>query len=85
MSGTGSAKRIQVDFVPPSMFKVTDSPFILDGPYTEKDDIPRGPMLAVLSERFWKTNFNSDPKVRGFSKEQSRISSQAVREHRPRK
>ena len=67
LSGIGSAERLKVDFVSPSMFKVTGKPFILGRPFTEKEDIPHGPQVAVLSERFWRTRFNSDPHVIGRS------------------
>ena len=67
LSGIGSAERLDVDFVSPSMFKVTGKSLILGRPFTEKEDIPHGPLLAVLSERFWRTRFNSDPKVIGRS------------------
>ena len=60
-----SAERLHVDFVSPSMFKVTGKPFILGRPFTEKEDIPHGPLLGVLSERFWRTHFDSDPRVIG--------------------
>jgi putative ABC transport system permease protein len=33
--------------------------------FSEKEDIPNGPLLAVLSEHFWRTRFQSDPKIIG--------------------
>jgi|ERR1700730_16708451 len=43
LSGTGSAKRLQADFLSPNIFKVTGGPFILGRPFTEEEDIPPGP------------------------------------------
>jgi putative ABC transport system permease protein len=65
LTGKGDAERLHVDFVSAGMFGVTGVPFILGRPFTEVEDIPDGPLLVVLSERFWRSRFNSDPKIIG--------------------
>jgi putative ABC transport system permease protein len=63
--GNGQPEHLQVDFVSPGLFGVTGLPAVIGRVFTEQEDIPNGPLLAVLSERFWKTRFHSDPKVIG--------------------
>jgi putative ABC transport system permease protein len=65
LSGTEHAERLNVDYVSSSMFEVTGKPFVLGRPFTAKEDLPNGPLLAVLSDRFWKNRFNSDPNIIG--------------------
>jgi putative ABC transport system permease protein len=65
LSINGEAERLAVDFVSPSLFKVTGKPIILGRSFTESEDIPRGPSVAVLSEKFWKSRFQADPEVIG--------------------
>src|SRR5258708_5197628 len=40
-------------------------PTVLGRVFSEGEDIPNGPLLAVLSEHFWRTRFQSDPKIIG--------------------
>jgi len=65
LSINGEAERLAVDFVSPSMFKVTGKPIILGRVFAESEDIPRGPAVAVLSEKFWRNRFQSDPAIIG--------------------
>lgn len=65
MTGVGNPERLNVSFISASMFEVTGQPFILGRPFTEKEDVPGGPLLVVLSERFWRTRFNADPNIIG--------------------
>ena len=65
LTGTGTPERLNVDFISASMFGVTGHPTILGRSFTEKEDIPGGPLLVVLSERFWRTRFNADPEIIG--------------------
>jgi putative ABC transport system permease protein len=65
LTGWGTAERLNVDFISASMFEVTGHPFIVGRPFTDKEDVPGGPLLVVLSERFWRTRFNADPSIVG--------------------
>jgi putative ABC transport system permease protein len=40
-------------------------PVILGRVFTEKEDIPNGPSVAVLSGRCWRSRFQSDPNIIG--------------------
>src|SRR5262249_3800514 len=65
LSINGEAERLAVDFVSPSVFKVTGRPMILGRVFAEREDIPRGPAVAILSEKFWRNRFQSDPEIIG--------------------
>ena len=65
LSGNGQPEHLEADFVSPSMFKVSGLPAVVGRVFTEQEDIPNGPFLAVLSEHFWRTRFQSDPKIIG--------------------
>jgi putative ABC transport system permease protein len=65
LSGDGQPEHLEVDFVSPSMFKVSGLPTVLGRVFTGQEDIPNGPFLAVLSEHFWRARFQSDPKIIG--------------------
>jgi putative ABC transport system permease protein len=57
------AKLVEADFASPSLFNVTGLPVILGRRFTDKEDIRNGPQVAVLSERCWRSRFQSDPNV----------------------
>jgi len=61
----GEAQLLQASFVSPSLFKLTGLPVILGRVFTEEEDIPNGPLVAVLSERCWRSRFQSDPNIIG--------------------
>ena len=63
--GQGPAERIEAAFVSASIFTVTARPFMLGRPFTESEDRVGGPLIAVVSDRFWKNNFSGDPGVIG--------------------
>ena len=65
LTGSGRPERLYVSYVSASIFKVTDLPFVLGRPFTEKEDVPNGPLLVVLSERFWRSRFNANPDIIG--------------------
>ena len=65
LSISGEAERLAVDFVSPSVFKVTGKPAILGRFFSESEDIPRGPSVAILSEKCWRNRFQSDPEIIG--------------------
>jgi putative ABC transport system permease protein len=64
-AGEGPAERIEAAFVSASIFTVTGRPFILGRPFTEPEDKVGGPLIAVISDRFWKNRFSGDPGVIG--------------------
>jgi len=53
----GEAQLLEASFVSPSLFKLTGLPVILGRVFTEEEDIPNGPLVAVLSERCWRSRF----------------------------
>jgi putative ABC transport system permease protein len=65
LSGKGQPEHLEVDFVSPSMFRLSGLPALVGRVFTEQEDIPNGPFLVVLSEHFWRTRFQSDPKIIG--------------------
>ena len=65
LTGKGDAQRLNTDFVSASMFKVSALPPILGRVFTSAEEVKGGPLVAVLNEQFWRTRFNSDPKVVG--------------------
>src|SRR5260221_380093 len=46
--------------------------------FTDNEDVPGGPLLVVLSERFWLTRFNADPSIIGKNLTLSDYSFQVV-------
>jgi putative ABC transport system permease protein len=65
LTGSGEPQRLFVNFVSPSVFAFTGRPAILGRTFNSQEDIPHGPLLAVISESFWRNHFNSDPNVIG--------------------
>src|ERR1700678_247526 len=65
LTGSGEPQRLFVNFVSPSVFTFTGRPAILGRTFTNQEDIPHGPSLAVISESFWRNHFNSNPNVIG--------------------
>jgi putative ABC transport system permease protein len=67
LTGSGETQRLSVGFVSPSLFALTGRTAVLGRAFSTREDIPHGPLLAVISERFWINHFNSDPNVIGKS------------------
>jgi putative ABC transport system permease protein len=67
LTGDGKAQRLKVVFASPSLFELTGRPFTMGRHFTENEDRPGGPLVAVLGERFWRSHFNSDPRIIGKS------------------
>ena len=65
LSSDKEPAHLQIGFVSPTIFKVTGLPAVLGRVFTDQEDIPNGPLLAVLSDRCWKTRFHSDPEIIG--------------------
>lgn len=65
LSGSGETQRLCVGFASPSLFTLTGRSAILGRTFDSKEDVPHGPLFAVISERFWQNHFNADPAVIG--------------------
>jgi putative ABC transport system permease protein len=65
LTGSGEPQHVSVQFVSASLFKVSAQQVTIGRVFTDAEDIPHGPLLAVLSEHFWKTRFNADPQIIG--------------------
>jgi putative ABC transport system permease protein len=65
LSDAGGPQRLIAGFVSATMFTVTDRPFVIGRPFTDEEDRVGGPLLVVLTERFWQGHFQSDPNVLG--------------------
>lgn len=58
-------KRVRIASVTASLFHVLDVPPIAGRLFSEKEDRPGCPQVAVLGQNFWSSHFGSDPKVMG--------------------
>jgi putative ABC transport system permease protein len=65
LTGSGEPQHVRVDFVSPSLFMVSGLRVTIGRVFTDAEDVPNGPLLAVLSEHLWKTRFNADPQILG--------------------
>jgi putative ABC transport system permease protein len=65
LTGGEETQRLSAEFVAPSLFTLTARTPVLGRTFNQQEDIPHGPLLAVISERFWKSHFNADPSVIG--------------------
>ena len=59
------AQLLEAGFVSPSLFRLTGLPVFLGRVFNEEEDIPNGPLVAVLSERCWRSRFQADPNIVG--------------------
>jgi putative ABC transport system permease protein len=65
LSDPAGPQKLNAGFVSASLFTVTGLPFVIGRPFTDEEDRFGGPLLVVLTERFWRSHFQSDPKVLG--------------------
>jgi predicted permease len=65
LSDSAGPQRLNAGFVSASLFTVTGRSFVIGRPFTDEEDRFGGPLLAVLTERFWRSHFQSDPNVLG--------------------
>jgi MacB-like periplasmic core domain len=61
----GNAERIKCSFVTAGAFQAFGVPIIIGRPFTAEEEQPGGPLLAVISEPFWRTHFSADPNIIG--------------------
>src|SRR5260221_11341495 len=73
------AQLLEANFASPSLFSVTGLPTILGRVFTEQEDIKNGPLVAVLSERCWRSRFQSDPNIIGKNIILNDLSFQVIR------
>lgn len=52
--------RVSADF-----FRLFGAPVVRGRTFTQDEDLPQGPRVAVLGYRLWTTRFNSDPNIVG--------------------
>ena len=65
LQSKNGAELFEADFATPSLFNVTGLPVILGRLFADKEDITNGPQVAVLSERCWRSRFQSDQNILG--------------------
>jgi putative ABC transport system permease protein len=65
LGGTNEAQQVRVFFVSPGLAKVGGLPIKLGRWLNEGEDVPHGPLVAVLSEPFWRSRFQADPNIVG--------------------
>jgi putative ABC transport system permease protein len=65
LSGQGDPVRLTGGYASTSFFEVFRTPLLLGRPFTNEEDKPNGPLVAVLNERLWRDRFNADPKIIG--------------------
>jgi putative ABC transport system permease protein len=65
LPGDGGGQRIQVHFVSAALSKVTGLPITSGRWFAPEEDVQHGPLVAVLSDRFWKSQYESDPHIIG--------------------
>jgi putative ABC transport system permease protein len=58
-------QRLTAIYGSPSLFKVTNLPFVLGRPFNDEEDKTGGPLVAVLSESLWRDRFNADANIVG--------------------
>jgi putative ABC transport system permease protein len=65
LEGSGVAEPVWVHFVSADLPKVTGLPIVLGRWFTPDEDVQHGPLVAVLSDRFWRRQYQSDPHIVG--------------------
>ncbi len=65
LSDSAGPQRFNVGFVSASLFTVTGRPFIVGRPFSDEEDSFGGPLVVILTERFWRSHFESDPNAIG--------------------
>ncbi len=65
MTGRGEPERLMVAQVTASLFRVFGVPPQLGRGFTEQEDQPGGPKVAILNHGFWERRFGRDPDILG--------------------
>jgi putative ABC transport system permease protein len=58
-------QRLTAIYASPSLFKVTNLPFVLGRLFDNEEDKTGGALVAVLSESLWRDRFNADANIVG--------------------
>lgn len=66
-SAGGSVRYVQDSRVSARYFDVLGIPLYLGRSFSEQEDVPHGPSVAVLSYKLWQSTFHSDPALIGKS------------------
>jgi putative ABC transport system permease protein len=67
LTARGEARHLRVHFVSASLFKISGIPVVIGRVFTDAEDVRNGPLLAVLSEHLWRSQFKADPEILGKS------------------
>lgn len=78
LSGRSVPERLTAIYATPSLFSLSNLPFVLGRPFTNDEDKSGGPLLVVLSESLWRNRFNADPKIIGKNLILSGLSFQVI-------
>ncbi len=62
---TGEARARSIYFASPELLSVVGVSPARGRFFSPDEDVPGGPMIAVLSDRFWRSEFGADPSVIG--------------------
>jgi putative ABC transport system permease protein len=65
LTGGAFPEQLQSAQVSGDYFRLFDAPVIRGRTFSADEDLPHGPLVAMISEGLWKRRFNSDPKVIG--------------------
>ena len=65
LTGNGLPEQLKGINVSASYFRVFGVPFAVGRPFSDEEDRPGGPRLAVLSNALWHNRFGGDPSVVG--------------------
>lgn len=61
----GSPNRVQRDRVSPEFFSTLGVPLVMGRTFTEEEMFYKDSGVAILTDAFWRGNFNADPRVLG--------------------
>ena len=64
-TGGSLPEQLQSAQVSRDFFRLFGAPFARGRGFAPEEDLPKGPRVVVLGERFWATRFGSDPNVVG--------------------
>ena len=67
MTGSGEPQRVVANFATSSLFPTLGVAALTGRTFNEEEDKASGPMVAVLTERFWRTRMNGDASLVGRS------------------
>jgi predicted permease len=63
--GVGEPERVSSAFITGSLIPTLQVTPLLGRNFSETEDAPNGPIVAIISEQLWRTQFGSDPAIIG--------------------